>query len=355
MHLTEKPLRGTIVNNSICISITHESQVGYARRSAVSLAQNSGFTETEAGQVAIIVSEVARNQLRYAKEGNVLLRRLVPTATEGDGIEILALDRGPGIADLSNSLRDGYSTGGTSGTGLGAVKRLSGNFDIFSQPGHGTAILAQYRVTPKSNRIPSPISDSSLCLGAVNLPMQGETACGDAWAHALKGEIEVFMVCDGLGHGPLAALAAEAAVDSFEGVMSGIYTSPTQIIEKAHRAMLSTRGAAMAVAELDKVRRTIRFAGIGNIGASIYSLQEEKKLASHNGIVGGAMRKVSEFSFAWPEHSLLVMHSDGLQTQWSISRFPGLFARHPSLIAGVLYRDFNRGRDDSTVLVVGQA
>ena len=74
-------------------------------------------------------------------------------------------------------------------------------------------------------------------------------------------------------------------------------------------------------------------------------------MVSYNGTVGHEVRKIREFTYLWPKGGLLVMHSDGLGTQWRLDRYPGLIARHPSLIAGVLYRDFNRGRDDVTVLV----
>jgi hypothetical protein len=75
-------------------------------------------------------------------------------------------------------------------------------------------------------------------------------------------------------------------------------------------------------------------------------------LFTHNGTVGAQVRKVQEFEYAWPDGGLLVMHSDGLQTRWSMDPYPGLMARHPAVVAGVLYRDFQRGRDDATVLVL---
>jgi hypothetical protein len=74
-------------------------------------------------------------------------------------------------------------------------------------------------------------------------------------------------------------------------------------------------------------------------------------MVSYNGTVGHEVRKIQEFTYQWPQQGLLVMHSDGLKTQWRLDRYPGLMHKHPSLIAGVLYRDFNRGRDDVTVLV----
>ena len=78
-------------------------------------------------------------------------------------------------------------------------------------------------------------------------------------------------------------------------------------------------------------------------------------MVSHNGTVGHVTRKVQEFVYPWLPGALVIMHSDGLGTQWSLERYPGLALRDPALIAGVLYRDFQRGRDDVTVLVAREA
>lgn len=350
--------------SSTLIPVTEESQIAMARRMAVNLANDSGMTETEAGKVAIIVSEAARNLVRYAQHGEILLRPLGdPENGHGQGIEVLVLDKGPGMTDVARSLRDGFSTGGTSGTGLGAIRRLATDFDIFSQPGKGTAILAQCLAEqPVGSAAPATRVEASsvaapLSIGGVNLAVRGETACGDAWATERRGRRELYLVADGLGHGPLAAEASREAVRKFLQVVrqSPTYLGPSQLIEAAHGAMRATRGAALAVTEIDQGARTVRFAGIGNIAASLYTLSEERKMASLNGIVGGEMRKVQEFSYPWTPDTTLIMHSDGLNTQWALRNYPGLISRHPSLIAGVLYRDFVRGRDDVTVVIAKAA
>src|SRR5690606_24646577 len=123
------------------------------------------------------------------------------------------------------------------------------------------------------------------------------------------------------------------------------------VIDAAHAALRSTRGAAMAIAELRHAERVVRFAGVGNIAASIHDHHQTWNMVSYNGTVGHELRKVQEFTYAWPENGLLVMHSDGLTSRWSLAAYPGLAARHPSMTAAVLYRDFRRGRDDVTVLV----
>jgi hypothetical protein len=98
----------------------------------------------------------------------------------------------------------------------------------------------------------------------------------------------------------------------------------------------------------------MKYAGVGNISGHLRSASEEKGrgLMSHNGTVGVQVRKIQELNYPLPAQGLLVMHSDGLQSRWSLEKYPGLIGQHPAVIAGVLYRDFTRGHDDVTVAVV---
>src|SRR5690349_19022077 len=113
------------------VPVQEQSQVGEARRTAASLTAKLGLNETEAGKVAIIVTELATNLLKHGKGGELVLN--VPGA-EPAGLEILALDKGTGIANLRECMRDGHSTAGTPGGGLGAVERLSSALDIYTAP-----------------------------------------------------------------------------------------------------------------------------------------------------------------------------------------------------------------------------
>jgi hypothetical protein len=119
-----------------------------------------------------------------------------------------------------------------------------------------------------------------------------------------------------------------------------------------HAGLRPTRGAAVAVAELVPSERAVRFAGLGNISGAIAGPTDAHSFVSHNGIAGHEMRKIQEFTYQWPVGSLLVMHSDGVSARWDLGRYPGLASRHPSVVAGVLYRDYSRGRDDALVVVV---
>lgn len=330
------------MSNSIALPILEPSQAGEARRKAVAFASRLGFNETELGKVGLVVTEVANNLVRHAQDGVLLLQAL--EQDDIAGVEILALDKGPGIDNINECLRDGFSTAGTPGNGLGAVTRLSAVFDIYSVSTGGTAILAHLWACP----LPVGRSQDYFKLGAVCLPKTGEEVSGDTWAIAHSDNRSLLLVADGLGHGPQAAKASLEAVRVFR---ENLRRSPKEIVEAAHAALRSTRGAALAIATIDFERQTVRFAGIGNIAGTIFSTAGSHNMVSYNGTVGHEIRKIQEFTYPWPKGGLLVMHSDGLGTQWRLDRYAGLITRHPSLIAGVLYRDFNRGRDDVTVLV----
>lgn len=326
---------------SILIPVADSTQVGEARRIASVLAEELGFDAQQGGAVGIVVTEAAGNLIRHAGGGEIVLRRL--TDGSARGLDILALDRGPGMADVRRCLRDGHSTAGTAGNGLGAIARLSQEFDIHSLPGVGTAILS--RLWADASRPPKPAPGPEI--GVVCLPVQREEECGDAWAARRTLDRTRLLLADGLGHGPFAAEASGAAVGVVEE--SSSLDLPT-VLKSMHDALRHTRGAALALA--DVTPDEIRFVGVGNIAGAIVSDGGTRSMVSHNGTVGHQLLKVQEFSYPWPPDALIVLHSDGLGSQWRLDRYPGLVTRHPSLIAGVLYRDFCRGRDDVTVLVL---
>ena len=329
------------MRDSVAITIIESSQTGEARRAAIALATKLGFQETERAKVGIVVTEIANNLVQHARGGVVLLRSLKQHSRIG--IEILSLDKGRGMVDVDECLQDGFSTAGTLGNGMGAIRRLSGLFEIYSIPNQGTALLAHLWLGPAPH-----LPEKILEIGAICLPKRGEEVSGDDWACEVDDCRSLLLVADGLGHGPAAASASEAAVRMFQ---EHSQRSPSAIVEAAHAALRSTRGAALAIAEIDFEQQSVRFAGIGNIAASIFSFTEHHNLVSHNGTVGHEIRKIQEFNYSWYANGLLIMHSDGLGAKWQIDRYPGLMQKHPSLIAGVLYRDFNRERDDVTVLV----
>jgi anti-sigma regulatory factor (Ser/Thr protein kinase) len=319
--------------------VSDPSGAGEARRLATTLAERLGFDETGRGKVALVVTEAATNLLKHAGQGEILLRCL----ERGDslGLDVLALDRGPGMADPGRCLRDGFSTAGTPGTGLGAIARLSDLFDVYSTSAAGTALLARLWARPA---LPTA---GGLEVAAVHLSKCGEDVCGDGWAVEPRTGGSLILVTDGLGHGPLAAQAARETVRVFREHATA---DLPEIVRRIHAALRSTRGAAVAVAEVRLDTRELRFVGVGNIAGTVFTDGASRSMVSHNGTAGVEARRVQEFVYPFPPGALLVLHSDGLATHWRLEQYAGLAARDPALIAGVLCRDFKRGRDDLTVL-----
>ncbi|MBW4634213.1 MAG: SpoIIE family protein phosphatase [Iphinoe sp. HA4291-MV1] len=334
------------MKETLALPILEQSQASEARRSALSLASRLGFTETERGKVGIVVTEVATNLVRHAQEGVLLLREIEKYKIAG--LEVLGLDKGPGMSNIDECMRDGFSTAGGPGNGLGAINRLSHSFDIHSILDVGTAIFSHFWASP----LPTSPPPENLELGVVCQPKLGEEVSGDTWSCEMSQERCLVMVADGLGHGVLAAQASTEAVRVFH---ENVHRSPREIMEAAHLALRSTRGAALAIAEINFAHQSVRFAGVGNIAGTILWDAKHQNLVSYNGTVGHEVRKIQEFTYQWYPGALLIMHSDGLGTQWRLERYPGIIHKHPSLIAGVLYRDFYRVRDDVTVLVVREA
>jgi anti-sigma regulatory factor (Ser/Thr protein kinase) len=325
------------------LPVTDISRVAEARRAATELAGRLGFSEAGVGNVALVVTEAATNLVKHATAGEILLYAL-RSGQSGQigGIGMLALDRGPGMTNVAKCLRDGYSTIGGPGTGLGAIRRLATSFDIHSAPGAGTVLLARLWSEPL------PARPTFLEVGGVSLAKPGEEVSGDEWAIAWFPERALILVADGLGHGPGAAEAAREAVHTFHEHAA---LTPAAIVGTIHGALRSTRGAAVAVAEIIPPQKTVRFAGVGNISGVVHSTEGSRNMVSYNGTAGHTVSKIKEFTYPWPTNALLILYSDGLATRLHPEHYPGLIKRHPDLIAATLYRDYARGRDDATVVV----
>lgn len=321
--------------------IGEASEIAAARRAGSELARRLGFNEIKTGEIALVITEAATNIVKHAIRGEILLRRVISNG--GWGIEILAIDAGPGMSNLALSMQDGVSTAGSYGVGLGAMHRLTNEFDVYTAPGKGTVICMVLWADNKS------VQASPWQIGVICLPMPGEDVCGDSWATNIEGNGITLLVADGLGHGPHAAQASQAAAAILADHPD---LPPVAALQAAHQALHGTRGAAAAIARIDRTSEEMRFAGVGNIAVCIFHADTRQHMVSHNGIVGSNLRKTQEFLAPYGDDAIVIMHSDGIGTRWDLKQYPGLEMRHPALIASVLYRDFARKRDDVTVLVL---
>ena len=330
------PLRAPAPQDMRWLWVEDASAVASCRTAGLTLAARLGFPSSRADQVALAVTEAASNLYKHARQGTLLLR--VNRDREQPGIELVTIDAGPGLSDVSAALRDGHSTAGTLGIGLGAIRRLADFTDLYSVPGHGTALVGRFWPVPG----PSVIR----CAGLIR-PITGETECGDDFGAVQAGDTVTAVLCDGLGHGPLAAAAASQAVAAVLDQPGG---EPAALLERAHRRMSGTRGGAVGIVQL--TGSVARFAGLGNIAASILSGDTRKSMLSVPGIAGFQARVIRQFEYDVPPGAAVILHSDGLSSRWEVAAVPGLAARDPLVIAAVLLAEAGQHRDDAGVLVV---
>jgi anti-sigma regulatory factor (Ser/Thr protein kinase) len=321
-------------------TVSELSEVGEARRAAVGLVRRKGLTAGIAARVALVATEMATNLLKHAGGGFVAISEFADT--NGSGIELLAVDKGPGMADVARCSADGFSTTGSSGTGLGAISRNSDRHAIYSRPGIGTAIMARFIAE-------SAVSPQAPEIGLVSATYPGENVCGDGWVTSSGRMGATLLLVDGSGHGPPAAHAAETATRAFTDNSD---KPCVPLVEEIHRALAPTRGAALAVARIDSAAQVVRFVGVGNICGVLAAGGEARRMASYNGTVGHVAPRIREFTYPFTSRPLVLLHSDGLSARWEIGAYPGLATNHPSLVAGVIFRDHRRGRDDATVVAM---
>lgn len=336
---------------STVVALTTLADVGEGRRQIVNLASRVGFTEARRHDLGIVATELATNVVRHGRAGHLIARPLFDHGSDS-GIEVIVVDKGPGIVSIAESFRDGHSTAGSMGTGLGAALRIADTLDLFSLPGLGTAAVARLwrsRTTLASGvrALASAATGTLAATAGVSVPMPGEQACGDTWRVVSANGRTVILVVDGLGHGPAAADAATIAADLFE---RNAGRTPVGIVEALHAGLRSTRGAAVAVAEVRVDTREVRYVGVGNIAAVIATANGTRNLVSHNGTAGHQARRIQEFVYPWPAGATLILHTDGLTSQWRVDAYPTLRQRDPALVASILWRDFTRGRDDACVV-----
>jgi anti-sigma regulatory factor (Ser/Thr protein kinase) len=340
--------------------IKEEAQVGAARRGVRRFASALGFSEDQLEELAIVAQEIGTNAVRYATSGGCI--HWAQTLGEEPGLELFYFDKGPGVYDLERAMRDGVSSGGSLGTGFGAMRRLLDEFDVYSavkgttrrlttarRTTFGTALLGRKWVTPvTSEEQRNRARRVTRRVGAWSRPRPGEETNGDAYFIKEHGGDTLLAVVDGLGHGRGAREAALAALDTMERWEG---EPLDELIHATHDALRATRGAVMGAVVLDHARGTFNYAGVGNVEVRVLGASEPARPIPANGTLGARLSQVRVWPHRWQEGTTLVIASDGISATWDAATYPGLVSKSPQLLAGVLLRDFARNSDDATVLV----
>lgn len=323
------------------VPVEDPSSVGRVRRVVSRLAEQMGFDATRIAEISLAVTEIGTNLDKHADRGVVLVRSL--RASTDFAIEVVAMDRGPGIADVDLVRQDGKSTTGTLGIGLGAVTRLADSTSIASRPGQGTVLAARFH--PRHQPLAEIPDDVA---AGLTRAIDGEEVCGDAYAIRKGTDRLTLMMCDGSGHGSLASFASQTAVRVFcERDSSG----PEEMVARIHAELRGTRGGAVAVADVDLAARKVRFAGLGNIAGAVLTDTRKQGMISVPGVAGHQAHALRAYDYDLPQGAAVVLHSDGLTERWTAGRDGGLLTGSPVVIAMALLRDAGVRKDDACVLV----
>lgn len=340
--------------------IKEEPQVGAARRGVRRFASQLGFSEEQLEELAIVVQEIGTNAVRYATGGGCL--HWTQALGEEPGLELFYFDKGPGVYDLERALRDGVSSGGSLGTGFGAMRRLLDEFDAYStvkgttrrltpsrRTTYGTALLGRKWAAPStSDEQRARARRLTRRVGCWSRPRPGEEMNGDAYFFREHEGETLLAVVDGLGHGRGAREATQAALETLEQWQG---EPLNELILAVHDALRATRGAVMGAVVLEPARETFTYAGVGNVELRVLGASEPARPIPSNGTLGARLSQVRAWPHRWQEGTTLVIASDGISATWDANAYPGLLTRSPQLLAGVLLRDFARNSDDATVLV----
>lgn len=322
---------GRVLDADVWVAVDETAAVATARRRVAALATGLGLHPDRVGEAEIVASELATNLVKHAGGGDLVLR------SAGGGLQLVAIDSGPGTRHLASYVDDGVSTAGTLGVGLGAVRRLTGRLDLWSEPGRGAVIAADL----------GPV-DRPAELGHLTRTLRGESVCGDTVAVRETADGWLLLVADGLGHG---LLAAEASQRAAEVLAAGTSESPAELIGRMHAALGGSRGAAVAVTRVHLDSRTITHAGVGNVSGRLVG-ERARTLVSQPGIVGHKLPRVQEVRLPLDDARLVVLHSDGLTEKWRADALPDVTRHGPTVCAAQLLRDAGTRRDDASVLAL---
>lgn len=308
-----------------------------------SLAVGAAFTTAKLGELDIIVAELVSNLAKHAKGGRVLVKLVEESGVRG--IELISIDNGPGMTDVTRMVADGVSTKNTLGQGLGAMKRLSDIFQVYSLKDWGTVILIRL-FNEAAPQFLKPLRGD---IRSVIIPKPGETACGDGFFYKFSQSQVSMFLGDGLGHGPEAAFAVNEAGKAF---LDCTETEPDEILRCINSDVKKTRGLVGTVAILSFEQMQWKLCGVGNISARIMNSFESKNFMPYNGIIGLNMpRTLKPQEIVYEKGQFLIMCSDGLKSKWDTLRYAAIPRYDPSIISAALLKDYARNTDDMSVAV----
>jgi anti-sigma regulatory factor (Ser/Thr protein kinase) len=321
--------------------VRDQADAGALRRQVCDQARRLGAASQGCARAQLVVTELATNLVQHTGAGGWILTRPLPPA----GLELIAIDTGPGIADPAAAVTGLPRTPKGLGCGLASVRRAASHFDLYSQAGRGTVVLAVVDLAKRGDGPRQPERRWAGVSVGITEP------CGDGWAVVSGDQGFTVAVADGLGHGAAASTAADAATAGVAAARG----DPGSFVARANTAMLGTRGGAATVCQLRPGQGILRYVAVGNVNGCVLAGPARHRLVTSSGTLGlrAAPPSAPVLTCPWPPSATLVVWTDGLHSQTACGGLvPGLLGHDPAVIAATLYRDHLRGGDDATVVVV---
>jgi len=329
----------------VSFNASDRSYLAIIKKEIHRLALQKGFEPKKLNEIDIVVAELGTNLVKHTANGEILVTIL----QEGERIalEMISIDNGPGIADPDKMLIDGVSTSHTLGHGLGAIRRLSDTFELYSKKDWGTILLSRIydKPLPKKEVIPLPF-----LIRALVVAKPGERVSGDGYyAMTTRGGITKLLVADGLGHGAEAHHAVNEAIAVFKTMEED---SPVELLRQLHASIKKTRGMVATVVIINPLQKTWKICGVGNIATRLTGYQNAKNYLSYNGIIGHNIpTTLNDQELSQNDFQQIVLCSDGIKSRWEYAKHPSIQKYDLIVQAAALYKDFARKTDDMSVII----
>ena len=325
--------------------LQERSYLAGTRKEIRRLAVQAGFEQKKIDEIDILVSELSSNLVKHAADGEILAG--IVSDRQRTCLELIAIDNGPGITDPERMMQDGVSTKGTLGHGLGAIRRFSDQFEIYSLKDWGTILLSRIFLDKSDEK---GTQRSLVTMRSLVIAKPGETISGDGSSGFLAGDGTYrLFAADGLGHGAEANRAVQEAILAFRDFETD---SPVEFLRYLHTVIRKTRGCVAAVVIVDPARKVWKFCGIGNIATRFTGVHQARSYLSYNGIVGHnipGMLYDQEVSIQ--DFQQITLCSDGIRSRWQQARLPDIGRQDLIVQAAAIYKDFARRNDDMSIII----
>lgn len=328
-------------------STVDESAQVLVRSKLRAVSRRMGFRDVARERMELVCNEMMSNQTKYALGSGEV--QLWEAQEPRPALDLFAVDRGPGVFNLPAAMEDGFSTSGSLGKGLGAIRRLAHESEFYTlpkglepeSPWHGFAAWARFYPDERPNA-------SVYEFGSYLRAYQGGAYNGDCICLRLRNGTVHWLHMDGLGHGAEAA----AVVEDKGALLDADERGLEEVIADLSTRLRGTRGAVAMAVGLDAASGSGAICGVGDMAAFLISNGQKRVISFSPGILGHSHRSLESTVVPFPRQALMITASDGLRRNWGLQTFPGLWRLHPQIIALVLGTAAGRSNDDQSVFAI---